>query len=164
MRLKKAQREALLAWIAEGLTSEEVNKRASTFEDPFDVSRQQVDFYRKTRGVIIEELSKQAEFSALNTGLAKKADRVALLKRLAEHLTLDLFEKDLFWCDMVKGIGKGDDFQVVEYEEFNASEVQQLRGLLEDIAKEVGERQGKLDITSKGKRIVVDLTDEPDDE
>lgn len=162
MRLKKAQKLALLEWIAEGLTSDEVNKRAEVFEPPFDVSRQQVDHYRKTRGIEIEEIQKQAEYRALNTGLAIKSRRVELLKNLAEHLTSDLFKKDLFWTDMVKGIGKGEDFQVIEYEEFNAGEVAQLRGILDDIAKEMGDRKGNIDITSGGKAIRVSLVD-PDD-
>ena len=156
MRLKKAQKEKLLEWIAEGLTSDEVNNRAADFEDPFNVSRQQVDHYRKTRGIEIAELQKLTEHKALNVGLSKKSTRVQLLKDLAEKLTDDLFNKGLLWTDMVKGIGSRDDFQVVEYEEFNAAEVAQLRGVLDDIAKEVGDRKGGIDITSQGKQILND--------
>jgi hypothetical protein len=159
MRLKKAQKEALLTWIAEGLTSDEVNSRADLFDPPFSVSRQQVDHYRKTRSVDIKELSEKAEYEALNAGLAKRSNRVKLLKRLAEHLTEDLFSRDLFWTDMVKGIGSKDDFQVVEYEEFNSAEVAQLRGVLDDIAKEVGDRKSNVDVTSGGKTIKVSLVD-----
>lgn len=143
----------MLEWIAEGLTSDEVNNRAELFEHPFSVSRQQVDHYRRTRGIDIEEIQKQAEFDALNTGLSKKSERVALLKRLAKHLTQDLFEKQLFWTDMVKGIGKGDDFQVIEYEEFNNGEVAQLRGVLDDIAKEVGDRKNNIALDPDGEIV-----------
>lgn len=163
MRLKKTQKEVLLNWIAEGLTSDEVNSRAAIFDPPFDVSRQQVDHYRKTRGIEIEEIKKRDEFSALTSGLAKKEERLYLLKQLAEHLAKDLFEKSLFWTDMVKGIGKGDDYERVEYEEFNAGEVAQLRGILDDIAKEVGDRKNSIDVTSGGKTIRVSLIDEPDE-
>lgn len=155
MRLKKVQKEALLGWIAEGLTSDEVNNRASLLEDPFEVSRQQVDHYRKTRKLQIEEILKQSEYAALNVGLAKKATRVELLKKIANHLTEDLFERKLFWTDMVKGIGSKDDFERIEYEEFNAAEVAQLRGVLDDIAKEIGERQNRTDITSGGEPIKI---------
>lgn len=135
------------------MTSDEVNNRASLFNDPFQVSRQLVDHYRKTRGIEIDEITKKAEFNALNAGLSKKSDRVGLLKKVAKKLTDDLFEKELLWVDMIKGIGSKEDFQVIEYEEFNAAEVAQLRGTLDDIAKEVGDRQSKVDITSKGESI-----------
>jgi hypothetical protein len=155
MRLKKAQKEALLAWIAEGLTSDEVNNRASLLDDPFEVSRQQVDHYRKTRKVQISEILQQSEHEALNAGLAKKSDRVSLLKRLAAHLTEDLFERKLFWTDMVKGIGSKEDFERIEYEEFNAAEVAQLRGVLDDIAKEVGDRKAGMDLNHDGEVTIV---------
>lgn len=135
----------LAEWIAEGLTSDEINLRAETFDDPFNVSRQQVDWYRKKYAVDIEELRSKAEFEALNTGLAKTSDRVKLLKRIAEKLEKDLFEDDLFWTDEVKGVGSGPIAQIVDYEEFNSAEVAQLRGVLDDIAKETGGRVQKID-------------------
>lgn len=153
MRLKKAQKEILLEWIAEGLTSAEVNARAADFDDPFEVSRQQVDHYRRTREIDIQEIIKTDEFAALNEGLSKKSERVKLLKRVAQRLTEDLLERDLVWVDMVKGIGSKEDFQVIEYEEFNAGEVAQLRGVLDDIAKELGDRKNAVDLTSKGESI-----------
>ena len=58
MRLKKLQREILLEWIFEGLTTDEINKRAEAFEEPFRVSRQQVDHYRKTRVIDVEKIKK----------------------------------------------------------------------------------------------------------
>jgi len=142
------------------LTSDEVNSRAELFEPPFSVSRQQVDHYRKTRAIDIKELSEKAEYNALNEGLAKRSERVDLLKRLAGHITKDLFDRNLFWTDMVKGIGSKEDFQVIEYEEFNGAEVAQLRGVLDDIAKEIGDRKGNIDITSGGKTIRVSLVDD----
>ena len=145
MRLRKAQKTVLAEWIAEGLTSDEINLRAADFDDPFDVSRQQVDWYRKKYAVDIEELRSKAEFEALNTGLAKTSDRVKLLKRIAEKLEKDLFEDDLFWTDEVKGVGSGPIAQIVDYEEFNSAEVAQLRGVLDDIAKETGGRVQKID-------------------
>lgn len=153
MRLKKAQKEILLEWIAEGLTSDEVNSRAAELDDPFNVSRQQVDHYRKTRELDIQEIIKADEHRALKTGLSKKSERVKLLKRVAQRLTEDLFERDLVWTDMVKGIGSKEDFQVIEYEEFNSAEVKELRGVLDDIAKEVGDRQTRIDGSFDGEIV-----------
>ena len=56
MRLKKAQREALLSWIAEGLQTDEINKRAAKFKPRFNVSTRLVTHYRKTRGVKLDAI------------------------------------------------------------------------------------------------------------
>jgi len=153
VRLKKAQRELLLEWIAEGLATDEINDRAGHADTPFNVARQQVDFYRRTRHLDIEIITASADNRALTQGLAKKAERLALLQKLAKRLTKELFRDDLFWTSMKKGIGSGDNYEVVEYEEFNAAEVAQLRGVLDDIAREVGDRQNKVDVTSKGQQL-----------
>ena len=144
MRLKKSQKEALLKWVAEGLQSDEINGLASDFMPPFSVSRQQVDYYRKTRKQDIEIITREGELDALTTGLSLKAERIKSLKMLAK-----LMEKDLFggflWTDRVKSIGSGDSAIVVEYEEFNKSEVSEYRATLDDIAKEIGDRKQSIE-------------------
>ena len=147
MRLKKGQKERLLEWIAEGLRSDEINERASQHE-PFCVSRAQVDYYRRTRRVAIETIKKSGEHEALTTGLAKKAARVEKLKQLAALLEEDLFG-DLLWLPQVKGVGSGSAAQIVDYVEFNRGEIEAYRGVLDDIAKEVGHRTSKMDMTHR---------------
>jgi len=149
MKLKKTQREALLAWVAEGLQSDEINKRAAVFDPPFDVTRQQVDHYRKTRRIEIEKLRKDGEFTALNTGLAVREKRVELLQELAFVMRDDLLVKKLLWTPQVKGIGGADNYERIDYEEFNTAEVMQLRGVLDDIAAEVNERVKRQEVTGK---------------
>ena len=155
MKLKKAQREALLAWIAEGLQSDEINKRATLFEPTFEVTRQQVDHYRKTRNIEIQKLRKDGEYTALNTGLAIREKRVELLQELAERMRDDLLVKKLLWTPQVKGIGGADNYERIDYEEFNSAEVLQLRGVLDDIAAEVNERVRRQEVTGKdGKPLI----------
>ena len=153
MRLKKTQKEAVIQWIAEGLQSNEVNERAAEFVPPFNVSGPQLTYYRKSRQVDIEALIAAGEHEALTTGLATKSGRVKKLKQLAALLEADLFG-DSLWLDQVKGIGSGDIAQIVDYEEFNKAEVDAYRGVLDDIAKEMGHRPVKQDITSDGERLV----------
>lgn len=141
MALKKAQKEAVLTWIAEGLESDEINKRAARFKPSFQVSRRSVAHYRKTRGVKLEEIQNEGETSALKTGLALREERVRKLKLMAEKMLADLTEPEKWWLPQVKGIGRGDDYERVEYFEFNRSEVDALRGVLEDIAHELGDRR-----------------------
>lgn len=140
MRLLKNQKETLLTWISEGLQTDEINLRAAVFDPPFEVSRQQVDWYRSTRAKSIAAMSAVAEHDALTTGLALKSERVRKLQQLATLMEADIFGGFL-WTDQVKMIGSGPFSKEVDYEEFNTAEVQQYRGTLDDIAKEVGDRR-----------------------
>lgn len=139
MQLKRRQKRELLKWIAEGLQSDEINGLAAAFDPPFSVSRQQVDYYRKTRRIDLETIAKIDEKSALVEGYALKEHRVYKLSMLAALLERDLLGGFL-WLDQVKGIGAGDIAQIVEYEEFNKPEVDAYRAVLDDIAKETGGR------------------------
>jgi len=151
MRLKKGQKAALLSWIAEGAESGELVTRAAEFEPPFAVSRQQVDYYRRTREVDLKAIAHAAEMESLTEGLALKEVRVAKLQRLAALMERDLFGVAL-WLDQVKSIGSGPEQQVVEYEEFNAAEVSAYRGVLDDVARETGGRVQKQE--TDGRHIV----------
>lgn len=157
MKLTKKQRTQLLTWIAEGVDSGEINARAKKSKPPFEVSRQQVDYFRKTRGVDIDQIKNEEEFDALKSGLALKENRVQLLQDLADKMKSDLFENNLLWTDEVKGVGSADNFQLIDYKLFNSSEVQQLRGVLSDIAEEVGGRVQRKEVTGKdGKPLIPD--------
>ena len=169
MRLKKAQREALIAWIAEGLESDEINKRAAKFKPRFKVSRNTVTHYRKTRGMKLEEIQEAGEVNALKSGFALKENRVAALQKLADKMIGDLIGGDKMWLLQVKGIGGYENYERVEYWDFNRSEVESLRGVLDDISSEVGERIRKTDLTSGGKPLprtpsIAELRNLSDDE
>jgi hypothetical protein len=154
MRLKKTQKELTLKWIAAGLRTDEINDKAAEHNEPFSVSRQQVDYYRKTRDSDLSAIKSVSEINALVEGYALKETRVYKLSVLAA-----LLEKDLFggfvWTDQVKGVGSGEIAEIVDYEEFNSAEIVQYRGLLDDIAREVGGRIAKQDITSGGDTLCV---------
>lgn len=154
MRLQKAQKNALQEWVAAGFESGEINSKAAQFEPPFLVSRTQVDYYRKTRKVALSEIMQSNDFDALKTGLALKAERVKKLDLLARLMENDLFH-DVLWVQDVKMIGSGFSQERVEFESFNAAEVAQYRGVLDDIAKEVGDRSQKTEITGKDGGAVI---------
>jgi len=139
--------------------SDEINARADNFDPPFKVSRQQVFGYRERYGVIIENIRKNSEHEALNSGLAVVAVRVRKLQELARILEQDIFsgDRDTIWLPQVKGVGSGNLAQIVDYEEFNTAEIAQYRAVLEDIAKETGGRVQKADFTSGGKPISVNV-------
>jgi hypothetical protein len=153
------------------MKTDEINRRAAEYKQPFNVSRQQVDGYRKRRKVDIEAIIQQDEMLSLTSGLAIKEVRVSRLKRLAELMEGDLFG-DRLWTDEVKGIGSGPIAEIVEYEEFNRSEVDAYRGVLDDIAKELGHRATRTelsgadggDLTIKVVEVVKQERDEETDD
>lgn len=155
MRLRKAQKELILQGIAEGLNSTEINERAKLFKQPFEVSRQRIDYYRKSRKIDMEAILSVDEKNALTTGLALKENRVADLQKLAQLLKKDLFGGFL-WTEETKGIGSGEAAEIIDYDVFNAGEIAAFRGVLDDIAKEVGGRVQKVENTGKdGEPIIL---------
>ena len=132
----------------EGLQSGEINDRAATFVPPFQVKRDQLTYYRKTRDADIKALIKSGEQDALSEGLATVAERVKKLKQLASLMESDLFGGFL-WLDDVKGVGSGDAAITVDFEKFNAAEVSAYRETLNDIAKEMGHRVQRTEVSGK---------------
>lgn len=136
----------MIKWAAAGYETDEINKLAADFEPPFRVTRQQVDYYRKSRRVDLADIQRAGQEEALTEGLALKGERVRRLKQLAALMERDLFNGFL-WLEQVKGVGSGDIAEIVEYEEFNAAEVAAYRGVLDDIAKETGGRVQRQELT-----------------
>lgn len=154
MRIEKSQRDAVLKWVAEGLDSPAINKRAAIFEPPFSVSRAQVDYYRKTRKINLKAMVEDGEYDALKSGLALKEERVKRLQLLAALMEEDLFG-GVLWTEDVKVIGTGDMQERIDFEEFNGAEVTQYRGVLDDIAKEMGHRATKIEGNGEKGEIVL---------
>lgn len=147
MRLtKKKQRLALLEWIAEGLSSTEIDAKAAEFTPPFSVTRQQVQYYKSTRDLQLKAIKEIDEKTALTEGYAVKEHRVYKLSLLAALMERDLLG-GIIWTNQVKGIGGAENFEVIEYEEFNKAEIDAYRGVLEDIAAETGGRSKSLALT-----------------
>lgn len=152
-RLKKRQKEALLQWVAEGLQVDEINQRAAKFKPKFSVSSRVVTHYRKTRQIELDKLKEAGEFDALKSGLALKDKRVEVLQKLADRMVTDLLPAELhnslLWVTQAKTVAN----EKYTYLEFNKPEVDTLRGVLDDIAAEVGDRVKKTDVTSGGEKI-----------
>jgi hypothetical protein len=117
------------------------------------------------------EARKTAEREAvINYGLALEYERIRKLYRLAAFLEAQLYEQGedgVFhnvWMPDVKSIGSGEFAERVDIERFNAPLIEQYRKVLEDIAKEVGGRIEKKDITSDGKPIPIIAVKMPLDE
>ncbi len=87
----------------------------------------------------------------MESGLALDHERVVKLKELATLLLDEVYgvdeegnlhlEQDNVWLPDVKQIGGGEYAERVDIVRFNSSLFEQLRGLLDDLAKETGGRR-----------------------
>jgi phosphopantetheinyl transferase (holo-ACP synthase) len=111
-----------------------------------------VAYYRATRANDLKAIQAASETQALTSGFALKEARVQALQTLANMMYRDLTEGFL-WLDQVKALGAGPSMEIVDYEDFNTAEMQQLRGVFDDIAKELGHRKTVV-------RVEDDLTDD----
>ena len=123
---------------------------------------------RATAFDVTWEARKNAERQAeLEYGLALDYERVRKLKRLADFLEGQIFERSApdkvtgvqtyhnLWVPDVKVVGQGEDREAVEIERFNAALLREYRETLNDLAKEVGGRIQRSDVTSGGKAVPI---------
>lgn len=95
--------------------------------------------------------------AALYSGFALPYKRVEALKRLAARLQEELAVESNLWLRDYRMLGRGRDATFAKIRRFNASLIEQFRGVLADIAEETGGRQKTL--TSLNYELN-DLTDE----
>ena len=77
----------------------------------------------------------------MESGYALAWERVRALKELADTLFAELQDPSLRWVREVKVVGSGKNAREIVVERFNAAEIEQLRGVLADLAKETGGRK-----------------------
>jgi len=148
-KLTRQQQNQLIEWAAEGLRLWEINERAAKADPPFMVEYLQLKHARKRSAKKFTELRARLEAEATDEGLARRAVRIRRLIQLAEKLEEDFYENARLWVREPKEVTG----ERVEIERFNAAEVKQWRGLLDDIAKEMGERKTSVDLTTKGQPL-----------
>lgn len=94
-----------------------------------------------------EEKLKAHRLAVLEEGFALDFERVRALKRLAALLESEVYEDEKRWVPDVKSIGAGQYAVQVDIVRFNPAIIDQFRGTLDDIAKEVGGRKTKIEAT-----------------
>lgn len=146
------QQFLVIQWLAEGLTTKEMNERSATAKPPFTITSQEAYYYRVTRQIDVEAARLQRESEALNSGFAVRENRIIAINKLATKLYAELTDEtnSKLWTDMAKMLGPG---QTYNYVEFNKAEIDALRGLWDDMALETGGRVRRSDITSKDKPL-----------
>jgi hypothetical protein len=103
--------------------------------------------------------------AAMAYGLALDYERVDRLKRLADFLEGQIYERGEdgiyhnVWVPDVKSIGSGEFAERVDIERFNSALLSEYRSTLDDLAKETGGRVKKSELSGKdGGPIEVDVT------
>jgi len=145
-QLTKLQRNLVLQWIMEGLSDSQIILRAAEQKKPFAISRQAINkTYRRKEPEKIQQVLAQKETSALKEGLAIRENRVADLQWLAGIMKKDIVAGKL-WLKKSKTITSvgGDEERELLIDEpiYNHQLANQFRGVLDDIAKEMGDRKG----------------------
>lgn len=136
MRLTNEQRLLIEEWVAAGKTNQQIIRLAAENDPPFVVKSANISktFRRqpeKKEAVIHEERRTEA----IQAGLAEKDARIRMLEQTAQYL-----------FDMIPRTASMQMPSVV-----NA-----MRGCLDDIAKELGQRSSKVDVNANVR--VKDIT------
>lgn len=84
----------------------------------------------------------------MHSGLSLDYERVEELKQLANQLKQQLIERG-FWLSDVKQIGSGQFAERIDIERFNQALIEEIRGVLDDLARETGGRANKHQISGE---------------
>lgn len=141
-KLDKVQKNLILQWILEGLSDQQIMNRAKE-QNHFEITQQGINYYRQTKSVgkKAEKILEKKTDSALKKGLAVRENRVNDLQKIRDKLMEEL-DKNGLWIDESKTI-LTQSYETTETKKtFNAALIRELRGVLDDAAKEMGERKG----------------------
>jgi transcriptional regulator with XRE-family HTH domain len=156
MKLRNAKHEEAAQLSSEDrLTDQQIAEKVG-------ISRQQLTRWKRGKAFAarVEQLTGIWSERALKYGLARRERRLAVLSDMHNRLLTIIDErgqdagmqaipggKTGLVCRTLKGIGKGSDFQVVEVYECDTSILKELRGLQEQISKELGQYVEQVNIT-----------------
>lgn len=109
--------------------------------------------YDKAAAEALERELQAKRRAVMEEGLALDFERVRALKRVALLLEEELFDEKRRWAVSVKVEGKGEGekavTETVTTRLFNKGLITEWRGAMDDIAKEVGDRKQKTELTGK---------------
>lgn len=113
----------------------------------------------------LERQKNERRQEVMASGLALDFERTDELKTLAHFLIDQIYETGEggvyhnVWLPDVKQIGSGPNAKRIDIERFNAAIIDQLRGALDDLAKETGGRKRGVEVTGvEGGPLVIKYT------
>ncbi len=136
MRLTNEQRLLIEEWVAAGKTNQQIIRLAAEHDPPFMVKSANISkTFRKTVEKKEAAVRDVQRTEAVEAGLSVKDERIRMLEGTAKYLYGMV---DRVPSDKVPGI------------------VNAMRGCLDDIAKELGQRSSKVDVNANVR--VKDIT------
>jgi hypothetical protein len=150
----------MVEWVAEGLRLPEIKERAAKEDPPFDVDWNQIKWARQRLNVGIRKMREQEASEVLISGLPRMVERIRQLEALYDkHLALIIARGEEMAGEIAGGETgllvrdyKGRNADVAVYK-YDGALVKEMRGILDDIAREVGDRKTNVDLTTKGQPI-----------
>lgn len=114
-----------------------------TWSSKYNWQERVVDRDAEIAQVQFEEIKRKAT----ETGYAVFQKRIWDLGQMAEILFEEVQDEQKRWLADVKSVGIGENAERVDIVRFNEGLLRQFRGALDDIAKEMGERQKNIHLT-----------------
>ena len=157
-RLESKRREMAARYVAEDeLTDTEIAEKLGVTQRTLERWKRQDNFRARVNTLVNVYADR-----FLEQGLARKGQRLQVLNDLHDRMLRVIAErandpsiaevpggKTGVVTRMLKGIGKGDDFQIVEVFEVDTGTIREIRGVQEDVAKELGQFISKHELTGK---------------
>lgn len=117
-------------------------RRREIMESGLALDYERVETLKRIAALLEGEIEKRAEVEGLDGEPAKDKNGNPIEG-----------ERYRVWLPDVKQIGSGDYAERVDIERYNSAIFGDLRGVLDDLAKETGGRIARQDITSGGKKL-----------
>jgi len=128
MRLTNEQRLLIEEWVAAGKTNQEIIRLAAEQDPPFTVKGANISkTFRKQVTKTVAAVREVQKVEAVQAGLAVKEKRIRMLDETAQFM---FYMMRRVPSDKMPGI------------------VNAMRGCLDDIAKELGQRSSKVDVNA----------------
>lgn len=140
MRLTNEQRLLIEEWIAAGKTNQQIIRLAAEHDPPFEVKSANISkTFRKGTEKKESAVREVQTAEAVSAGLKDKDNRIRMLEEAAEFMRFMMRNVP---SDKMPGI------------------VNAMRGCLDDIAKELGQRNTKVDVNANVRvRDIVAIVD-----
>jgi hypothetical protein len=136
-KLDARQERAAKLLAANKLPDRDIAKKCRISARTLDYWKQQPDFI-----AVVSANRQQMRQRIMTSGLADKVARVDLLNAMAQDLMRQLRDNN-YEREEVKLAGTGES---ISYQVFDKARVDSLRGLLDDLAAEVGDRQKTVNV------------------
>lgn len=142
--LNQDQKNLVREWVAAGRSDKEIIALAGNQNPPFTISRQNIykNYRKQTERKVRETVRAEKETDALRSGLAVKEERIRMLQETAEYVYGQIREIPASKANLLPSF------------------INAMRGCLDDIAKELGQRSNKVDVNANVRvRDIVAIVD-----